>query len=587
MVFKNAIPKNKFLIEVSDFHSVSICKASLWMICRSYGTRIEASSFLLCMASPFIQTMICGHFSEGGSKSLDLNDVDPRLFGKLLDLFSGDILYEEDIHTVLQLAGLADRLQITLIRDELETLVSGQLTAALCVDVLMRSRDLGLKMVEASSLKMIRARFNEVTCTIQFMNMDEDALRNVLEDDSLNVRKEEEAFEQLVAWMKGGEGELRGQGLLSAIRFRAMDEQYLRGRVYQIFRPEHVGWIRPFVDTALAEKYKIDGDESKNVSRRVSEGVRWERYANGGEIRLDPSDEHFVISLAQCEERVYSATFAGKDFRIWNKSTLKLEKTIDSCSTDFGSIHCLAVGGGFLICGHHYGDMSVWNLVTGEPQWRQRSTEDLNHKSHVYDMEVVGSQLLSCSNDKTVKVWSLRAEQPWPCLKTLVHLDSVYAVAEWQGKALGGSCGVIRVWDICTGLMEADLLTGNNNKVTSLVVHKIKDMFFSASQDGSIRSWTLGTWSALRKVFVHDLESEPLIAVDQYKVLCLALSGGMVLSGSSHGEVGLLHVWNPDTLVCEHIIQRTGHPGWFNCIMPVDGEVWCGVEAHVVIWGRD
>jgi hypothetical protein len=543
------------------------------------------------MASPVIQTMICGCFSEGGSKSLDLNDVNPRLFSKLLDLFSGDIGFEEDMNTVIQLAGLADRLQITLIRDELETLVSEHLTAALCVDVLMRSRELGLKMVEASSIKMIRERFKEVTCSSQFMNIDEDALRNVLEDDSLNVRKEEEAYEQLVAWMKGGESGLRGQGLLSAIRFGAMDEQYLRGRVYQIFPPEHVGWIQPFVGTALAEKSKIDGTESKRVSRRVSEGVRWERYANGGEIGLDPSDEGHVISLAQHEERVYSATFHGDYFQIWNKSTLTLEKTIDACKSGFGHvvghIECLAVGGGVFICGHHYGDISVWHLVTGELQWRQRITEDLSRKSHVYDMKVVGSQLLSCSHEKSVKVWSMLAEHPWPCLNTLAHLDSVYAVAEWQGKALGGSRGVIRVWDIGTGLMEADLLLGNNGKVTSLVVHKVKDMFFSASEDGSIRSWALGTWSALQKVVVHNLDSERIIVGDRHEVLCLALSGGMILSGSGHGEEGLLHVWNPDTLECEHIIQRKGDPGWFNCILPVDGEVWCGMNARVVVWGRD
>jgi len=533
-----------------------------------------------------MQTMICGNFSEGGSKSLDLYDVDPNLFSKLLDLYCGDIGFQEDIQQVLQLAGLADKLQITLIRDELETLVSGQLTAALCMDVLMISRDLGLKLVEASSLKMIRERFNELTCTSQFMNIDEDALRNVLEDDSLNVRKEEEAYESLVAWMKGGENGLRGQGLLSAIRFGAMDEQYLRGRVFQIFPPEHVGWIQPFVATALAQKSKIDGTESKRVMRRVSEAVRWERYANGGEIRLDPSGENNVKSLAQYEERVYSAIFHGDDFRIWNKSTLKLEKTIDACSSGFGfvgHIECLAVGGGFLICGHQYGDMSVWHLMTGELQWRQR-IEGLSHKSDVYDMEVVGSQLLSCSHDKTVKVWSMRAEQPWPCLKTLVHLDSVYAVAEWQGKALGGSRGVIRVWDIWTGLVEADLLLGNYGKVTSLVVHKLKDMFFSISEDGSIRSWAVDTWSALQMVVVRDLESELIIAGGQHEVLCLALSGGMILSGSRHGTEGLLHVWNPDTLVCEHIIKRTG---WLECILAVDGEVWCGVGAHLVVWGRD
>jgi len=131
------------------------------------------------------------------------------------------------------------------------------------------------------------------------MNIDEDALRNVLEDDILNVKMEEEAYEKLVAWMQGGESGLGGQGLLNAIRFVAMDEQYLRGCVCQIFPSEQLGWVQPFVDMALAQKSKILGTGSKHVSRRVSEGVRWERYANGGEIRLDPRDEDLVTSLAR------------------------------------------------------------------------------------------------------------------------------------------------------------------------------------------------------------------------------------------------------------------------------------------------
>ena len=166
----------------------------------------------------------------------------------------------------------------------------------------------------------------------------------------------------------------------------------------------------------------------------------------------------------------------------------------------------------------------------------------------------------------------------------------------WNGRVLGGSFGTIRVWDISTGLMEADLITGNTITFSSLVVNRRKDMLISASKDGFIRSWALGTWSALRTVLINyevpNLVMSGGISERTNQLLCLALSGGMIISGSACEEQGLLHVWNPDTFVCENtVIMQPGpspdSPGWITCIMPVEGEVWCGVGTNVMVWGRD
>ena len=67
------------------------------LFCRSSSQCLKASAFLLSMASPVLQAMICGSFSEGGTRRLDLHDVDARSFSKVLDLFCGKDGLEEEL----------------------------------------------------------------------------------------------------------------------------------------------------------------------------------------------------------------------------------------------------------------------------------------------------------------------------------------------------------------------------------------------------------------------------------------------------------------------------------------------------------
>ena len=107
------------------------------------------------------------------------------------------------LDTVFQLAGIADRFQMTEVEEALEDTIITQLTTGSCADMLMRSGGLGLRRVEAAARRVVVERFEEEEGTEGFMGMDEEALRDVLEDDGLVVRKEELVLEKVVAWMKG------------------------------------------------------------------------------------------------------------------------------------------------------------------------------------------------------------------------------------------------------------------------------------------------------------------------------------------------------------------------------------------------
>ena len=170
--------------------------------------------------------------------------------------------------------------------------------------------------------------------------------------------------------------------------------------------------------------------------------------------------------------------------RVWNRATLARERSLDVGETVFA----LAVWEGFLISGHGGGGVAVWSIATGEREWELEG-----HGDHVLALTLVGQRLVSASSDRSVKVWAMGAEGPWPCERTQVgHGGAVKALATWEGKVMSGSDDrTIRVWDAGTGALEATL-TGHGGGVTALAVHE--DRLLSASRAGTIRAWAVGTW---------------------------------------------------------------------------------------------
>ena len=103
----------------------------------------------------------------------------------------------------------------------------------------------------------------------------------------------------------------------------------------------------------------------------------------------------------------------------------------------------------------------------------------------------------------------------------------------------------------------------------------------SASRDGTIREWALGTWGAVRTVQAYGPEGQ------QYPC-CLAVSGSKLISGSvgrGGAERYEVRVWDLGTLECEHTLpQPTGATVW--CLAAGCGTVWGGVGKEIVVWGR-
>jgi hypothetical protein len=96
--------------------------------------------------------MMCGNFRESAGRRLEINDVDGRAFGKVLDLWSGrEDREEKDLREVHLLARIADRFQINEVASALEENMMEFLHIGNCGEMLSLSSEIGLSRLEAAS----------------------------------------------------------------------------------------------------------------------------------------------------------------------------------------------------------------------------------------------------------------------------------------------------------------------------------------------------------------------------------------------------------------------------------------------------
>ena len=245
-------------------------------------------------------------------------------------------------------------------------------------------------------------------------------------------------------------------------------------------------------------------------------------------------------------------------------------------SDEVDVVCALSVWEGQLVSGHYSGRVRVWDVSTGE-----RRQELIGHTTPVLSLCVVGSRLVSGSANNSIKVWAMGQVFECPCHGMTGHTSWVTSLAGWEGKLVSGSWnGTIRVCELETGDLDATL-TGHRGPVCGLLVHG--ERLFSASRDGSIRAWAVGTWAAVARVEAYDVG-----ASGQWP-RCLAASGSKLISGSwgtSNDIEYEVRVWDVDSLTCEHTVrQPAGADVW--CLAAAGGEVWGVVGKEVVVWGRE
>ena len=151
------------------------------------------------------------------------------------------------------------------------------------------------------------------------------------------------------------------------------------------------------------------------------------------------------------------------------------------------------------------------------------------HEKTVYDLDIYENKLISCSADKTIRIWDLKTGKALKII--LAHHGSVWSVKAYDGKIISSSSDkTIRILDFNTGKL-LNILTGHENQIYSIFIHDEK--IISGSLDRTVRVWDLKTGNLLKTLKGHNAG-----------IFCVYAHEEKIISGSGDGYV---NIWNINT----------------------------------------
>jgi len=164
------------------------------------------------------------------------------------------------------------------------------------------------------------------------------------------------------------------------------------------------------------------------------------------------------------------------------------------------------------------------------------------HEGHVTGISLCADKLVSCSEDKTIKVWDVDKQK---VKKTLSgHKTRITAVASDNKSIISGSRdGEIHIWDVRTGEIT-DTEPADHSSITCLSMGTVPRHAMIGRADGEIRLMDMRTPITIVRTFFGHTGA----------ITGLDFNGDILVSSSSDSTA---RVWDFGTGTCIH--QLKGH----------------------------
>jgi hypothetical protein len=227
-----------------------------------------------------------------------------------------------------------------------------------------------------------------------------------------------------------------------------------------------------------------------------------------------------------------------------------------------GEILSLVLSFPYAIIGNSNGSLSIWNMTTSG---LTRSLKAHQGAINSISLSKDNKYLVTGGEDGLIKIWDLATglESPnLPLIQTIkAHNNAVLAVElspNYQQIGSGSWDKTIKLWDVQTGQLLKTLI-GHEQLVDAIAFSPDGKILASGSKDSSIKLWNLETGELIRTLKGHELS-----------VLSLAISpdGETLASGSADGTIAL---WKLKT--GQPIRRLSGHTdGVWSIAITTDGK---------------
>jgi WD40 repeat protein len=219
-------------------------------------------------------------------------------------------------------------------------------------------------------------------------------------------------------------------------------------------------------------------------------------YQNRGVAHRD-----LVQSLAFSPDGQLIASGGFREVKLWRRPS-NVHKADLAGATAPATALAASADGRWAATGQANGEIKLWDTGTlKDPKTLAGHTAAVSAVRFTAD----GTKLVSTSADKTIRVWNVSDGAAVGQFETPAPITSLAILAEGGQLATGHADNLVRLWtlpaDPAAQITAGAQLAGHGAAVTALaVVPGDKNQLVSASDDGTIRHWTLSDAKQIREI---------------------------------------------------------------------------------------
>ena len=205
------------------------------------GKTFNAHRTVLAAASPYFKALFSsklngtsagGIASESECKPIILTDIDAECMNNLLKyIYTGEIeLSQENIKDVIS---ASNYLLITTLKERCTAYLQKILTPKNCLGIETTASNYDCELLRNTATSFIRDNFITVSSTEEFLTMDAERLRSLVESDATRVDREEQIYEAIMKWLEHDQDARRPhfKDLITNVRFPLISPYYLMDHV--------------------------------------------------------------------------------------------------------------------------------------------------------------------------------------------------------------------------------------------------------------------------------------------------------------------------------------------------------------------
>ena len=257
----------------------------------------------LAACSPYFRAMFLGDNRESAEGVVVIKELDPTAVRDIVDFcYSGKI--KIDTTNVLNILPAACLFQLSGVQEACCTFLTAQLHPSNCLGFRKFADIHHCVSLWKKCNVFMQQRFPEVALHEEFLELTFDELSEIIADDHLNVRGEEQVFEVALAWVKHRLDERKANltSLLGHIRMPLMSAAYLS----RVVRSEPLvmesfqghGFLVESMDYHLQRHYMQDTTRVLNTTPRCCPSLEY-LFAMGGSGPPVCEDDPF-LDLCEC-----------------------------------------------------------------------------------------------------------------------------------------------------------------------------------------------------------------------------------------------------------------------------------------------